>query len=117
MLFVLYITLFLKKNHLKKKNKKEEFSIEIGHDVWIGDNVIILEKVKIGSGSIIAAGSVVTKSVDPYTIVGGVPAKKIKDRFNDCLKQELLKLEWWNWSDDKIKENKELFFKDLKEYD
>lgn len=55
----------------------------IGNDVWIGAHSIILTGVKIGDGSIIAAGSVVTKDVDPYAIYGGVPAKKIKDRFNN----------------------------------
>lgn len=57
--------------------------ITIGDDVWIGYNSTILSGVKIGTGSIIAAGSVVSKDVEPYSIYGGVPAKKLKDRFND----------------------------------
>jgi len=59
----------------------ENFAVEIGSDVWIGSHVIIKEGVRIGDGAVIAAGAVVTKDVDPYTVVGGVPAKKIKDRF------------------------------------
>jgi acetyltransferase-like isoleucine patch superfamily enzyme len=65
-----------------KEKTKNPADIRIGHDVWIGANVTILKGVTIGDGAIIAAGSVVTKSVEPLTIVAGVPAIKIKDRFN-----------------------------------
>lgn len=68
----------------------------IGNDVWVGLNSIILDGVTIGDGAIIGAGSVVTKDVKPYTIVGGIPAKIIKDRFEDDLKNQLLESEWWN---------------------
>ena len=61
--------------------------------------------IKICSGSVVAAGSVVTKSIDSYTIVGGVPAKIIKKRFSDEQISELLKIEWWNWPVEKIREN------------
>lgn len=88
-----------------------EFVIEIGHDVWIGDNVSILPNIKIGHGAIVGTGSVVTKDVAPYTIVGGVPAKMIKDRFSETSKALLLASEWWNWDDEKIKSNKDFFFK------
>ena len=87
------------------------YAIEIGSDVWIGDNVSILPNVKIGHGAIIGTGSVVTKDVAPYTIVGGVPAKFIKDRFTEASKNMLLASEWWNWDDEKIKSNKDFFFK------
>lgn len=60
---------------------KEENPVIIGNDVWVGYGSIIMSGVKIGDGAIIAAGSVVVKDVEPYTIFGGVPAKKIKDRF------------------------------------
>ena len=59
----------------------EERPVYIGNDVWIGDRVLILPGVHIGDGSIIAAGAVVTKDVPPYSIVAGVPARKIRDRF------------------------------------
>lgn len=94
-----------------KKNEKVLFSIEIGNDVWIGDNVSILPNVKIGTGSVIATASVVTKDVLPYTIVGGVPAKFIKDRFPESSKNVILESEWWNWNDDVILKNKDFFFK------
>lgn len=69
----------------------------IGNDVWIGDGAIILAGINIGDGAVIAAGSVVTKDVPPYAIVGGVPAKVIKMRFSDEIIAELLKLKWWNY--------------------
>jgi acetyltransferase-like isoleucine patch superfamily enzyme len=67
----------------------------IGNDVWIGAYSVILGNVTIGDGAIIAAGSIVTKDVAPYSIVGGVPAKLIKKRFNENKIDELLKLKWW----------------------
>lgn len=87
------------------------FCVEIGNDVWIGDNVSILPNVKIGDGAVIGAGSVVTKDVDNYAIVGGVPAKLIKYRFPAQVVQQLMALEWWNWSDEEIRKNKDFFFK------
>ena len=67
----------------------------IGSDVWIGDNAIVIGGVEIGHGSVIAAGSVVTKKVEPYSVVGGVPAKVIKYRFNDKTIRYLLETSWW----------------------
>lgn len=72
--------------------------VTIGHNVWIGDSAIILPGVIIGNGAIIGAGSVVTKSVPPYAIVGGVPAKLINYRFNDSKIKSVEKLQWWDWS-------------------
>ncbi len=77
--------------------------IVVGNDVWIGSNVTILSGVKIGDGAVICAGSVVTKDVDPYSIYGGVPAKKIRSRFSDEVIKKLLKIQWWNWEEKKIK--------------
>ena len=68
----------------------------IGNDVWIGARATILSGIKIGDGAIIAAGAVVTKDVEPYTIVGGVPAKPIKKRFTDEQIHALMKLKWWD---------------------
>ena len=70
----------------------------IGNDVWIGSDAIILRGVKIGDGAIIAAGSIVVKDVDPYMIVGGIPAKPIKARFSDSVIEKLLITKWWNRS-------------------
>ena len=74
----------------------------IGHDVWIGYNAIVMPGVQIGNGAIIASGSVVTKDIEPYCIVGGNPAKLIRKRFNDETISKLIKLAWWDWPFDKI---------------
>jgi len=79
--------------------------IVIGNDVWIGYEAVILAGVTIGDGAVIGARAVVTKDVPPYTIAGGVPAKPIRRRFSDEVVSELLKLEWWNWPEEKISRN------------
>lgn len=71
--------------------------IVIGNDVWIGYEAIIMQGVTIGDGAIIGTRAVVTKDVEPYAIVGGIPAKSIRKRFDDSTIQKLLKLQWWNW--------------------
>ena len=78
---------------------------EVGNDVWIGHKATILAGVKIGDGAIIAAHSIVTKDVEPYTVVGGNPAKEIRKRFTDEQVQKLLELQWWNWDIEKITAN------------
>lgn len=79
------------------------YSLEVGNDVWIGMNVTILEGVKIGDGAIIAACSCVVKDVPPYAVVGGCPARIIRYRFPEDEIEALLKLKWWEWSDEEIK--------------
>ena len=79
--------------------------IVIGKNVWIGANATVTPGVTIGDGAIIAAGEVVTKDVPPYTIVGGVPAKQIRKRFDDATISKLEKIRWWNWESDKIDRN------------
>lgn len=74
----------------------------IGNDVWIGEYVTIMPGVKVGDGAIIAANSTVVKNVEPYTIVGGNPARTIKKRFDDEKIELLLQLQWWNWDEKKI---------------
>ncbi|MFL6466528.1 MAG: CatB-related O-acetyltransferase [Pyrinomonadaceae bacterium] len=79
--------------------------INIGNDVWIGTRSTILSGVKIGDGAVIAAGSLVTRSVDPYSIVGGNPARHIRFRFDSKTIEALGEIAWWNWNIDKIEEN------------
>ena len=89
----------------------KEFKIKttiVGNDVWIGCGSIILAGVRIGDGSIIGAGAVVTKDVAPYTIVTGVPARVLRKRFPDEITSGLLDISWWNWDDNKLKKNIEL---------
>lgn len=81
----------------------------IGNDVWIGHNVTILSGVTIGNGAILGNGSIVTKNVEDYSIVAGVPAKFIKKRFTDDVIQFLMEIEWWNWDEKKIRANKDFF--------
>lgn len=87
--------------------------VTIGHDVWIGDEVIILPGVSIGNGAVIGAGSVVTKSVSPYAIVAGNPAKVIKMRFDEKTAKQVESLAWWGWSSKEMRQKKQLFLKDL----
>lgn len=82
----------------------------IGNDVWIGANVSILPGVRIGDGAVVAAGAVVTKDIEPYAIAGGVPARFIKYRFNKKMREKLLKIKWWNWPQETIEANLELFY-------
>ena len=79
--------------------------IVIGNDVWIGYEAVILAGVMIGDGAVIGARAVVTKDVPPYTVVGGVPAKEIKKRFSQQTIEELLRLKWWDWDEDRIARN------------
>ena len=74
----------------------------IGSDVWIGHGVSVKAGVSIGHGAVIATGAVVTKDVEPYSVVGGCPAKFIKYRFGQDIRERLLTTEWWNLSDDKV---------------
>lgn len=80
----------------KNFTPKKPLPVHIGNDVWIGLSAIIHSGITIGNGAIIGAGSVVTKDVPPYAIVGGTPAKIIRYRFDDSTIQELLNIEWWN---------------------
>ncbi|HLP63688.1 CatB-related O-acetyltransferase [Flavobacterium sp.] len=97
------------------KQFKEENTITIGHDVWVGHNVIIVGNVTIGNGAILAAGSVVTKDVEPYAIVAGVPAKPLKKRFSEKVISEIEELQWWNLPEAELTKIKPLFFKNLEE--
>lgn len=84
--------------------------IVIGNDVWIGAYVSILPGVRIGDGAVIAAGAVVTGDVEPYAIVGGVPAKTIRYRFDEQMIKKLLEVKWWEWSVEEVEKNIELLY-------
>lgn len=70
----------------------------VGHDVWIGTEALIMPGVEIGHGAVIASRAVVTKNVEPYSVVGGNPARQIKKRFSDDVIEQLLEMAWWDWS-------------------
>jgi virginiamycin A acetyltransferase len=80
----------------------------IGNDVWIGQQVTIMPGITIGDGAIIASNSTVTKNVEPYSIVGGNPARLIRKRFSDKLIGLLSKVQWWNWDEHKLFQHLEL---------
>ncbi len=77
--------------------------IVIGNDVWIGFEAVIMAGVHIGNGAIIGARAVVTKDVAPYTIVGGVPARTIRKRFDDATISRLESMRWWDWPKERIR--------------
>jgi virginiamycin A acetyltransferase len=77
----------------------------VGNDIWFGYDSTILPAVKIGDGAVIAAKSVVTRDVPPYSIVGGNPAKIIRMRFDEKIIADLLKIKWWDWPKEKITKN------------
>ena len=79
--------------------------IVVGNDVWIGYEAVLLSGVTIGDGAIIGTRAVVTQDVPPYTIVGGVPAKPIRRRFDDATIDALLHLRWWDWPREKLAQN------------
>jgi acetyltransferase-like isoleucine patch superfamily enzyme len=78
--------------------------VVISNDVWIGNNVTIMSGVTIGDGAVIANNSHVVKNVEPYSLVGGNPAKLVKYRFTPEQIEKLLEIKWWYWDDEKINE-------------
>lgn len=102
--------------HIFKENENQDIfskgDIIIEDDVWIGANVIVLSGIKIGRGAIIGAGSIVTKDIPSYSIVGGNPAKVIKKRFSQDTINELENSKWWTWSIEEIKNKKSFFEKE-----
>lgn len=94
---------------------KDNHSIIIGNDVWIGANVSLMDGIKIGDGAIVAANALVTKDVEPFAIVGGVPAKIIKKRFSDEEIDFLMELKWWDKPKEWIQE-KASFFRNINDF-
>lgn len=79
--------------------------VVIGNDVWVGAYVTIMSGITIGDGAVIAANSHVVKNVEPYSVVGGNPARLIRYRFSHDQIDNLMKIRWWDWSTEKINEN------------
>ena len=104
------------KTYVKSQKHREQTSVgihhhqlEIGNDVWIGQGAALMEGIKIGDGAIIGARAVVTKDVEPYSIVGGVPAREIRKRFSEEEIEWLRSLAWWNQDEEWISTNAEYF--------
>jgi acetyltransferase-like isoleucine patch superfamily enzyme len=87
--------------------------VKIGAATWVGDNVTILEGVQIGNGAIVGAGSVVTRSLPAYAIAVGNPARVLRYRYPEEIIELITEVDWWNWSDEKLRANKDLFEIDL----
>jgi len=81
---------------------RRENRVTIGHDVWIGHGATVLPGVTVGDGAVIGAGAVVSRDVAPYTIVGGVPAKLIRERFPKPVAERMQALAWWDWDHDRL---------------
>jgi virginiamycin A acetyltransferase len=88
----------------------DEEMIKVGNDVWIGQGVSVVRKpgLEIGDGAVIGSGAVVTKSIPPYAIAAGVPARVIGYRFDENITKRLLALKWWDWPAEKIFRNLEV---------
>jgi serine acetyltransferase len=86
--------------------------IIIENDVWVGAKATIMSGVKISNGVVVAAGSVVTKDVPPYAIVAGNPAKIVKFRFDEIQIEKLLQISWWDWEEQKIRDNAMIMWSD-----
>ncbi len=94
---IFYSTTFPSKNTFAtEQGFVEQGRVTIGHDVWIGASAIIADNIKIGTGAIVGAGAVVVENIEPYSVVGGVPAKLLRKRFSDNEIEELLESEWWH---------------------
>jgi Acetyltransferase (isoleucine patch superfamily) len=110
-----YITSFTSKDFLGGllSANTQRGKVIIGNDVWIGHGAIILKDVTIGDGAVISAAAVVTKDVPPYAIVGGVPAKVIKYRFEKDVIEKLIEIKWWEKGSEWMKKNIEIFRKPI----
>lgn len=99
----------------EKTKFNEHAEVQIGNDVFIGANVFVKDGVKIGNGAVIGAGAVVVKDIPDYAVAVGVPAKVIKFRLSDEQITKLQEIQWWNWSDEKLKDVEHFFF-DIDEF-
>ena len=100
---------FVEEDSFNQQKLIDSRSVIIGNDVWIGTNALLIGGISIGDGAVIAAGAVVTKDVPPYAIVGGVPAKIIRYRFNQHKREWLTQDKWWEKTEDWLRNNAQLF--------
>jgi phosphonate metabolism protein (transferase hexapeptide repeat family) len=84
------------------RDERKSKRVVIGHDVWIGHGAIVMPGISISDGAVVAAGAVVTKDVEPYAVVAGVPARRLKWRFSKSVRDQIVKLAWWDWEHDKL---------------
>jgi phosphonate metabolism protein (transferase hexapeptide repeat family) len=96
-----YYTATAERDHAFFSQRRAD-RVVIGNDVWIGHAVIVMPGVTVGDGAVLAAGAVVTRDVAPYTIVGGVPARQIRERFDRRIAAQLSRIAWWNWPPETI---------------
>lgn len=89
---------------------EERKPIKIGNDVFIGANVTILDGLSIGDGAVIGAGAIVSKDIPPYAVAVGSPIRILRYRFDESVVNELQRIEWWNFDDEKLKDVEEMFF-------
>ncbi len=90
--------------------------VEIGSDVWIGNDVRVMAGTEVGHGCVLGAKALVTKDCEPYGIYGGVPAKLIRFRFPGQIREQLLEIQWWHWPLERIKANAHFFSLNLQEF-
>ncbi len=86
------------------RQRRQGKRVTLGHDVWIGHGAVVMPGVSIGIGAVVGANAVVTRDVEPYAIVAGVPARRLRYRFEAPIREKLLASQWWNWPDDRIYE-------------
>ena len=102
---------FVKNDFFTDENVNEtRKEVLVGNDVWLGTGVVVLRGVQIGDGAVVGANSVVTRNIPPYSIVGGIPARIMKYRFDDETIEKLLQIGWWNWEEERIKRNIQYFY-------
>lgn len=103
---------FIHQNMFGENIKNDIFSkgdIIVGNDVWIGTQSVILSGANISNGAVIGANSVVNSYIPPYAVAVGSPAKVVKFRFSNQVIEKLLTLQWWHWTDEKLKANSHIF--------
>lgn len=103
------VTRFLPIEDATQLEEPEFLPVKIGNDVWIGNRATILDGINVGHGAVIGAGAIVTRDVEPFAIVTGVPARLARKRFSESFCRFLLRTEWWDWDTDLLRKRAHLF--------